>query len=272
MYFLAALCVLVVVLTYRHFSWKALPWPKKALQPPSYQGHRGYWQGGAQENTMASFQAAAVRGLQMIELDVRLTKDQIPVVFHDEDLKRLAGSEKTVSELTAEELKKQAGACTLEEVILAPDVPRFLNIELKTNKIFDEVLEAKVAELIRQHRCEDRVLFSSFNPLSLRKLSRLIPEVPRALLASQEAEPENKIYLRQMWLAPYARVHLLHLDHNYVDVSVLTRWNKRRIPVALWTVNDSSKAEMFLKAGALSIITDCLGNAGIHQPKVNGRD
>lgn len=272
MFFLFGLCALLAFLIYRHFTWQALPWPKNAVKPPQYQGHRGYWKEGCQENTMAAFQAAARRGLQMIELDVRISKDKIPVVFHDNDLKRLAGVDKFALECTAEELKKIAKAPTLEEVILAVDIPRFINIELKTAAIFDDVLEKKVAELIRKHHCEDRVLFSSFNPLSLRRLSRLLPEVPRALLASDEDEPENKIYLRQMWLAPYAHVHLLHLDQNFVDADAVKRWQKRNIPVALWTVNDAAKAQMFLQAGAVSIITDSLGNAGIHDPKVNGRD
>ncbi|NUN06678.1 MAG: glycerophosphodiester phosphodiesterase [Bdellovibrio sp.] len=272
MYFLLPLFVGLGFLIFRHLTWKALSWPEKALMPPPYQGHRGYWQAGAQENTMSSFQAAARRGLKMIELDVQLSKDEVPVVFHDYDLKRLGGLEKVVHECTVQELKNAADVCTLEDVILATDVPRLINIELKTKAIFDNVLEVKVAEVIRRHRCADRVLLSSFNPLSLRRLSRLLPEVPRALLASKEDEPENKIYLRQMWLAPYAQVHLLHLDHNYIDVASLKKWQKRDIPVALWTVNDAEKAEMFLKAGALSIITDSLGNAGIHQSEVNRRN
>ncbi|MEK2645676.1 glycerophosphodiester phosphodiesterase [Bdellovibrio sp. BCCA] len=259
MLFLFVVLIMAAFLIYRHFTWRSLPWPQGALMPPSYQGHRGYWKGGAQENTMASFEAAKARGLKMVEMDVRLSKDLVPVVFHDADLKRLAGRGKFVSECTAAELRVWAQAPTLEEVLLSTDIPKYLNVELKTNSVFDGRLEEKVSAVIKKHEAEKRILFSSFNPLSLWRLSRHLPQVPRALLATLEEEPENKIYLRQMWLAPYVKVHVLHLDYHYVDIKSLQKWKSRKIPVSLWTVNDADLAKQYLEAGALSIISDSLG-------------
>lgn len=264
---LSTIVLLVLFLIYRHFTWKALPWPPGALQPPQYQGHRGYWKAGSQENTMASFEAAAKRGLQMVEMDVRLSRDKIPVVFHDNDLKRLGNVERIVHECTADELRSLAQVPTLEEVLSSQIVPRFLNIELKTDSIFNGELERKVAEVVKKNDFTRRVLFSSFNPLSLWRLGGHLPQVPRALLATQEKEPGNRFYLRQLWLAPYVRIHALHLDSRFVTVDALKKWTKRGVPVALWTVNESAQAEDFLKAGALSIITDTLGESPIHHPK-----
>ncbi|WP_373997582.1 glycerophosphodiester phosphodiesterase [Bdellovibrio bacteriovorus] len=259
MIFFVALLLLGLFLFIKHFTWKALPWPEGAVKPPPYQGHRGYWKGGAQENTLASFEAAKRRGLMMIELDIRLSGDGVPVVFHDTDLKRLKEIEKIVLHMTATELRAEAGAPSLEEVFRSELIPSFINIELKTSAMWDGTLERAVADLIKKYKMEKRVLFSSFNPLSLWRLSRLLPQVPRALLATQEEEPENKIYLKHLWLAPYVRIHALHLDYHYVSVEDLKRWQKRKVPVALWTVNDKEKAEAYLKAGALSIISDTLG-------------
>ncbi|WP_415063801.1 glycerophosphodiester phosphodiesterase [Bdellovibrio sp.] len=258
MIFLALIGILLGLLVIRHFTWRSHPWPEGAVRPPSYQGHRGYWKEGAQENTLTSFVAAKRRGLEMVEMDVRLSRDQIPVVFHDADLKRLAGSAKEVHECTAAELFQWAQAPTLEAVLLSSQVPAKLNIELKTSSLVDGNLERKVTELIKHHKAEGRILFSSFNPLSLWRLSRYLPEVPRALLASQEKEPGNHIYLRRLWLAPYVRIHALHLDYHDVSVQDLQRWKKRKIPVALWTVNEKEIAEAYLQAGAFSIITDTL--------------
>lgn len=253
------LLIVLVVLVYRHYTWKPLPWPVGALKPPPYQGHRGYWKAGARENTMLSFEAAKARGLKMIEMDIRLSKDQVPVVFHDTDLKRIANLEKIVHESTAQELREWAHAPSLEEVLLSQSIPHYLNIELKSAAIFNGTLEREVARLLKKYDMEKRVLFSSFNPLSLWRLSRYAPHVPRALLASQEEDPANKFYLRHMWLAPYVKIHALHLDYHYVDVKQLQKWQKRKIPVALWTVNDMDLAKKYLEAGALSIITDSLG-------------
>ncbi|UXR63369.1 glycerophosphodiester phosphodiesterase [Bdellovibrio bacteriovorus] len=254
--------LLLGILVYRHKTWKALTWPQAALRPPPLQAHRGYWQGGAQENTLMAFQAARDRGFEMFELDVRLSADGIPVVFHDADLLRLGGKRKDlVAATTAENLKQWAQVSLLEEVLTSADVPRFINIELKSNHILDGALEQAVAALIRKHACESRVLFSSFNPLALWRIKKLLPEVPRALLATQEDDAENKIYLRQMWLAPYIGVHALHLDQNYVQPEDIAYWKKRQIPVGLWTVNDPEKARQFLRAGALSVISDSVVKA-----------
>ncbi|WP_413568062.1 glycerophosphodiester phosphodiesterase [Bdellovibrio sp. HCB117] len=259
MIFLVFLLLIALFLFYKHLTWKALPWPDGAVKPPPYQGHRGYWKGGAQENTLASFEAAKQRGLMMIELDIRLSGDGVPVVFHDTDLKRLKEIEKIVVQMSAAELRAEADAPSLEEVFQSKLVPSFINIELKTSAMWDGALERAVADLIKKYKMEKRVLFSSFNPLSLWRLSHLLPDVPRALLATQEDEPENKIYLKHLWFAPYVRIHALHLDHHYVSVENVKQWLNRKVPVALWTVNDKEKAEAYLKAGALSIISDTLG-------------
>jgi glycerophosphoryl diester phosphodiesterase len=60
----------------------------------------------APENTFAAFQKAIDAGADGIELDVRLSKDGVPVVFHDSTLKRLAKIERSVAEFTAAELNK----------------------------------------------------------------------------------------------------------------------------------------------------------------------
>lgn len=258
------LALIFIALIYRHNTWRTVPWPKNGVRPPQYQGHRGYWKGGAQENTMASFVAARQRGLQMVEMDVCLSKDLVPVIFHDVDLKRLAGREQNVDACSVEDLRQWANVSTLEEVLVSPSIPSYLNIELKTSSVLSGILEKQVAHLIQVHGAQKRVIFSSFNPFSLWRLSRYLPEVPRALLASEEKESGNWLYLRRLWLAPYVKVHALHLDHNYVDVSRLQYWNKRGIPVALWTVNDPEKAVAYLKAGALSIISDTLGSSEAH--------
>ncbi len=252
-----ALVVLAgVFLIYRQRTWRALTWPEKGLRPAPLQAHRGYWVKGEQENTLAAFREARRRGYRMCELDVHLSADGVPVVFHDKDLKRLRGRSDLVKSMTARELAEGAGAPTLEAVLLDHSVPKLLNIEIKSDEVLTGVLELAVADLVRRHRCEERVMFSSFNPLSVWRLKKILPEVPRALLATQEKEPANKIYLRRMWLAPYVGVHALHLDAEYVTPAQVATLKARGIPVALWTVNEVSRAQTYLQAGALSVISD----------------
>lgn len=255
--FLAAALVLFLII--RHHTWKAQPWPEDSLRPPFYQGHRGYWKNGARENTLASFQAAHKRGLKMIELDVRLSRGGVPIVFHDADLKRIGNSDKLVLDLSSDEMLNMVQAPTLEAVLKDPDSPQWINIELKSGAVFDGSLEKAVTEVVKKSQAEKRIIFSSFNPLSIWRLSRLLPKVPRALLATREKAEGNRFYLRNLWLAPYINTNALHLDYRYVTEEDLKSWKKRGIPVALWTVNEAEKAEAYLKAGAFSIISDTLG-------------
>lgn len=264
MYFAAGLFISVTVYAvYRHFTWRAQSWPERGMKPSLYQGHRGYWKGTAQENTLEAFKAAKSRGLKMVEMDVRLSQDGQVVVFHDENLQRLAGLATKVQDLTAAELFRLAKVCTLEDVLVSKEVPVLLNIELKTDAVFAGSLERAVCRIIRQHQAEGRVLFSSFNPLTIWRLSKLLPEVPRALLASHIKEPGNHFYLRHLLFAPYVHAHALHLDHRDFSLKSLAAWKKRAVPVAFWTVNERPHAQELLNHGAFSIISDVL----MEQPK-----
>lgn len=240
------------------FGVRVEPWPENALILPRLQAHRGYWQSGAQENTLDAFRAAKVQGALMIECDVRLSKDQIPVVFHDQDLKRLCGLEKKVSELTAAELFQLAKAPSLKQVMTDPLVPRLINIEFKSKVVVDDPLERKVSELIKQLAAQDRVLFSSFNPFSLYRASLHLPDVPRALLVSEEPDADNHYLLRSMSLAPFFSFHLLHLDHRMLDEKLMRLWRQKRVPFAVWTVNGREQIQKYLKNGAISVISDSL--------------
>lgn len=249
-----------VFVFWNHRHWQALPWPRQGVRVPRFQAHRGFHEVEI-ENSMAAFRAARMQGAEMFELDVRLTKDLVPVIFHDANLQRIAGRPEYVSELTLSELKQLTNLPTLQEVLADEVSPKLINIELKSPALWDGRFEKAVAAVVHAAQAESRVMFSSFNPLCLYRLSRYIPEVPRALLATGEDDVDNKIYLKKLWLAPYVKLHLLHLDWRHVTTEDIQKYKSRGIPVALWTVNDADKAADFLKAGALSIISDKFMNA-----------
>jgi glycerophosphoryl diester phosphodiesterase len=221
---------------------------------PSYQVHRGYWMGGLPENTLDSLREAKARGGQMCEFDVRLSADQEVVLFHDENLLRMFQSEQKVHEMTASQLKEQWGVSTLKEVLEDSEVPDYLNIELKTSLIWNDPLPKKVAELTKNSN--KKILVSSFNPFALRTFLLRNKNAVGALLVSEEEHKDNKIWLKKMWFLNWSRAHMINLDQNMVNKSRLSYWNLRNIPVAVWTVNEASKAQELLSFGAVSIISD----------------
>lgn len=96
-----------IVMLYVLFFWK---WNKNSQNfftedKKLIIGHRGSPQ-KITENTLPSFQRAIAQGVDGVELDIRLCKDGHIVVFHDEDLKRLANCNNKINELTLDEIQK----------------------------------------------------------------------------------------------------------------------------------------------------------------------
>lgn len=150
-------------------------------------GHRGSC-GSAPENTLASFRRAVDDGAEMIELDVRLTKDAELVVLHDRSVNRTTNGRGLIRRLTLHEVQSlDAGSWfsrkftgeplpTLRQVveILPPHIA--LNIEVKTDGERRR-MEELLIPLIRMLNIADRVLVSSFDHRFLQRFHASDPEI-----------------------------------------------------------------------------------------------
>lgn len=237
--------------------WETLPWPEGAFTLPKAQCHRGFRSGGVVENTLEAFRGAAKAGAKMVELDTHISGDGVAVVIHDKTIDRTSGRNGVVAEMKAADLRSWAGAPSLYEVLSDPGCAGLrVNVELKSGSAKDNGLEAAVAKAVGDAKAEGRVLFSSFNPLALRRISKLLPNCPRALLATDEPEEGNKFYLRKMLLAFLARPHMLNYDSRSLTPARAAAFRARKVPFAVWTVNDPAAARNYLAMGAESIISD----------------
>ncbi len=137
--------------------------------------HRGLWRpGGAPENSLAAFEAAARAGFG-VELDVRLAGDGEAVVFHDDQLQRITGARGLLARRSAAELARlklsgaEEGIPTLAAALdLLQDAPAL--IELKVGAGREGPLEARVANVLRKHR--GPIALMSFNPAALAAAGR----------------------------------------------------------------------------------------------------
>ena len=169
-------------------------------------GHRG-GRGAAYppENSIGAFQTAIDASADGIELDVHLSADGVPVVFHDATLKRMTGATGELASLSLPEIKKlrlltpqgrssKETIPTLEEVLtlvghcLRTSPSFVLNIELK-----DPRSPHAVASLVRERLASGwllkNFLISSFDMSSLREIKSLLPRVPLGTLF--ECPPED---------------------------------------------------------------------------------
>lgn len=228
-------------------------WPKDIFRLPRFQSHRGFWKDGHRQNSIASLEAAARHGAAMCEFDVRLTKDRVPVLFHDESLESVGFPDLRVDELSLQELRAKTPVDTLREVLRSRNLTPYFNIELKSEKVLNDPLERYVAQVVTETKATHRVLFSSFNPISIWKMQGLLPEVPRALLVSPDMDQRS---LREMWLAPILKIHMLNLDDQMVTAESMQVWKDLRIPIAVWTVNSETRNAELYELGVDSIISD----------------
>lgn len=168
--------------------------PFVARKPrPIVVGHRGVVH-LHQENTLAGFRRAVELGIPAVELDVRLTKDRVPIVLHDADLARLTGDLLDVRDLTWDQVAKLrirrevpmgidargniviARYATEERIPLlvevlseiAPKVPVNVELKLDFTRWWEVEVGAIVAQVIAKLHLEDRVIVTSFDPRKLR--------------------------------------------------------------------------------------------------------
>ncbi len=175
---LLALCVLATTGRTKH--------PKlEELKGWAY-AHRGLHGNGLPENSMAAFQAALDHGFG-IELDIHLTKDGDLAVIHDNSLKRTAGADVKVTDLTAQELSVYRLEGTDEQIPLFHQVLDLfagkapLIIELKADENVEQLVDTAVKAMEGYH---GPWCMESFDPRVVYALKKHYPEVIRGQLSA----------------------------------------------------------------------------------------
>ncbi|MEU3417259.1 MULTISPECIES: glycerophosphodiester phosphodiesterase [Streptomyces] len=145
-------------------------------------GHRGVM-GVEPENTLRSFVAAQRAGLDLIELDLHLSKDGALVVMHDAEVDRTTDgsgpiAEKTLSELRALDAGRGERVPVFEEVLDAVGTP--LQAEIK-----DVAAARELARVMLERDLVARVEVSSFHDEAVAEIARLVPGVRTALIAGR---------------------------------------------------------------------------------------
>lgn len=223
------------------------------MEYPHWQLHRGYWQEGLRENTLQAFSEANKLGCEMVELDVQISRDGVPHVFHDLDLKRFFHIDQSIKRTPSDDLSG-LNIPTLKEVLINNQVPKSLNIEIKSIDLFCLSISKKVCQCLAEFGKNKQVLISSFNPMVLYWCSRFLPDTPRALIVHDSHRLMAKSFVWSMKLSnpQYINAHYALIDQEGTRERLLSFGKK----LMVWTVNDYDKARFYLKRGASSIISD----------------
>lgn len=223
--------------------------------------HRGF-SGKYPENTMLAFEKAVEAGAHGIELDVHLSKNNVPVIIHDETVNRTSSVTGFVSEMTSEELsnidvygnfKGQFPTCpvpTLEEYcIFAKDLDIITNIELKTNINEYLGIEKLVYDLIKKYKLEDKVIISSFNHFSVLRMKEIDNTLKYALLSESWLIDVEK-YLQNLDINCY------HPIYGNIISPYINKLLDANIEINTFTVNDMKIAKSLIDLGVHGIITN----------------
>lgn len=217
--------------------------------------HRGA-SGHFPENTLCAFAAAIEAGAQMCELDVRMSRDGVLVVIHDETIDRTTDGAGAVDAMTLQEIQRfDAGirygeqflhqrVPTLDEVFDLVDGRCDLNIELKAAGA-----EHKVPEVIRARRAAGTTLVSSFDWEALARIRYMAPDIRVGLLASEWPA-------RLLGAATEMRADAINPDFEIVTEDLCIAAHDRGINVYTWTVDDRAVMRRLIAYGVDGIMTN----------------
>ncbi len=218
--------------------------------------HRGA-SAEALENTLAAFRVARARGADGVELDAWRCRSGEVVVFHDDDLVRLAGRPERVVDLSLGSLRQVVlhggeRIPTLAEV-MAATAPLTVNVELKTSRALSGLGVARaVAAELRRRGETGRAVVSSFNPFALAAFRAACPEVPVGLLVhAKQRRP-----LREGWAARPLRCAAIHPEAVMVSPARVAAWRIAGVRIHTWTVDEEDEIHRLAGLGVDAIITN----------------
>lgn len=223
-------------------------WLTRGARPRVW-AHRGA-SAHAVENTVTAFELAKAHGADGVELDVMSCASGEVIVFHDDDLARLAGRAERIATLPWSELAKVRLRGTeripmLEDALRAcGDLP--VNVEIKSPRLGGAgALPARVAQVVRAAKAEERVLISSFDPAALWMLHAAAPELPLAYLF----EAKLPRALRSAAAAALAGASAVHPEHVLCTPEQVATWRSAGLAVNAWTVDDPRRLRELAAAG-----------------------
>ncbi|MBT2406028.1 MULTISPECIES: glycerophosphodiester phosphodiesterase [unclassified Streptomyces] len=208
-------------------------------------GHRGdpY---RVRENTLSSIRSAFTRGADAVEIDVRLTRDGVPVLLHDEKLQRLWGHDVRLDAVTAPQLKELAegGIPTLREALAAAGAGRVM-IDLP-GATFEGV--RTVVDLVRECGARERTYYCAG---------------PATMLAVRAADPGAEIALTWTTLSPPRRVLIdavapawLNYRFGLVSRELVDALHRDGLLVSAWTADTKRTMRGLIAAGVDSVTTN----------------
>ena len=249
-------------------------------------GHRGA-RGMFPENTLAAFKYAIENNIDVLEMDLQMTKDKEIVIYHDKNINTdiciCNGNEcnmnapiKTLSLTEVQEYdcgSKKNAEFAIQQPVLGEKIPTFLelihmiqteynhktvemNIEIKTEPTLDtdeEVHEfaSKLIRLIHEYSLNDTVIIQSFDARALKYVNEIDPTIKTAFLIEKLPSMDELIKTSKQ-----LNVKIISPDYTLLKQPIVAQLQENGFEVVPWTINDMNEFKILVDYGVNAIITD----------------
>lgn len=212
--------------------------------------HRGLHDKEKPENSMPSYEAAIEHGFN-IEIDVHLSKDGHIVVFHDDSLKRVCGTDRKVKDCTLAELKElrlnntECTIPTFDEFLALVDGQTGILCEIKGLNPYGNAISAAVCERIKTYK--GNIALQSFNYGAVRYCRANSDKACGQLCTWQDLKGNQRShfmdFMGKLWVDKLSKPHFIAYDVRALKDNKYVEKARREVPVITWTVNSPEKLE-----------------------------
>ena len=231
----------------------------------------------APENTLAALRRAIEDGADGLEFDVRLSKDNVPVLFHDANLRRLSVYDEPVAKFSAAELGAiDVGSWfnerypelanrrfTAETVPTLADTLRFLEsytgiiyVELKCRESEIRTLTRAVGEIIKHSPLLPQIIVKSFQFEAIPAVRALCPNIKTAVLFAPKIMTILRKEKRLINVAAELGAEMISVHFSLATKKLVKKAEKKNLAVTIWTADNPIWARRAYDLGVYAIITN----------------
>ena len=270
----SVVCIIIFLRLYEYY----IPGKNKKVQ---IQGHRGA-RGVLPENTLAAFKYIIENNIDVLELDLQITKDNEIVIYHDKSINTeiCDGVSKPIKTLTLKEIKeydcgsKKNIKFPNQEPVPGEKIPTFIelinliqteykyknikmNIELKTETSLDTDDEVykfskKLIDILHKYNITNDVIIQSFDTRALKDIKEIDPSIKTSYLIKGKIQNIDSLINTSKQLG----VKIISPKYNLLDKQIVKKIQESGFEVLPWTINDMNTFKKNVDYGVDGVITD----------------
>ena len=213
--------------------------------------HRGRTSRKSADNTLASVNDAIELKVEMVEVDIRQTKDSQIVCFHDPDIQGELIRDLDYSEI----IEKDSQIPTLEQVLWSAKGKIGIEIELK-----EPGYELEVVSIARDYFNYDKFVLKSFHPQVVERVKEIDQKIFAGLLVGSAYSFEQLFFtLKEAFTCTnfkQTNADFISPYYKIFEAGWFSRFTRNNVPIQVWTVNDVESIRTLINQQVHSIITD----------------